>query len=198
MLLSPTAAPPAGDRWAHESKLDGYRCLAELSPSRVRLWSRAGSEWTGRLSELDALTSLGDVVLDGEVVVVTPDGRADFELVASRIHGRRHSPGHPITFYVFDVLQIGGRDLCDKPWTARSSILDDLDLAGHSDNKAQATIWAADGAPTHEATQAIQAEGTVSKRLDSLYRPGRSQHWLTMCSGAFRCHRGRGRVSIHH
>ena len=76
----------------HESKLDGYRCLAQVKPSRARLWSRAGTEWTERLRELASLTSLGDVVLDGEVVVVTPDGRADFELLGARIHGGRHDP----------------------------------------------------------------------------------------------------------
>jgi ATP dependent DNA ligase domain len=90
----------------HESKLDGYRCLAHVKPSRARLWSRAGTEWTDRLPELAGLTALGDVVLDGEVVVVTPDGRADFELLGARIHGSRHDPhSQPVTFYVFDVLQ---------------------------------------------------------------------------------------------
>ena len=57
-----------------ESTLEGYRCRAQVQPSRVRLWSRAGTEWSERLSELVSLTSLGKVVLDGEVAVVTPTG----------------------------------------------------------------------------------------------------------------------------
>ena len=64
-----------------------------------------------------------------------------------------------------------------QPLDHRRRILD-LDLAGCSDDRARATIWAAHGAAMHESTQALQAEGTVSKRLDSLYRPGRSSHWL--------------------
>ena len=101
----------------HESKLDGYRCLAQVKPSRARLWSRAGTEWTDRLPELASLTALGNVVLDGEVVVVTPDGRADFELLGARIHGPRYDPrSQPVTFYVFDVLQFGDQDLRDQPW----------------------------------------------------------------------------------
>jgi ATP-dependent DNA ligase len=69
----------------------------------VRLWSRAGGEWANRLAELEAgLSSLGDVVIDGEVVVLTADGRADFELLAARIHGRRHDPdSDPVTFFCF-------------------------------------------------------------------------------------------------
>jgi bifunctional non-homologous end joining protein LigD len=119
------------------------------------------------------------VVLDGEVVVVTPDGRADFELLGGRIHGRRRADdAHPISFYVFDVLQLDGHDIRDRPWTARRQILDDLDLAGSSAGAARSTIWTADGAAMHEATRSIGAEGTVSKRSHSAYRPGRSRHWL--------------------
>jgi bifunctional non-homologous end joining protein LigD len=121
---------------------------------------------------------MGNVVLDGEVVVVTPDGRADFELLADRIHGRRHNPGsHAVTFFAFDVLQFDGRDLTDEPWRARREVLDDLNLAVRSDGAARPTIWTNDGAAMHEATRSIQAEGTVSKRLGSAYRPGRSREW---------------------
>jgi hypothetical protein len=30
----------------------------------------------------------------------------------------------------------------------------------------------------HEASRAVEAEGTVSKRTSSAYRPGRSRQWL--------------------
>jgi bifunctional non-homologous end joining protein LigD len=122
MLPSPTPAPPDGEGWVHECKLDGYRCVAQVSGSRVRLWSRRGGEWVGRLDELNTLSAVGDVVLDGEVVVVTADGRADFELLGARVHGRRQVPdGHPVTFFVFDVLERDGRELTDLAWTDRRS-----------------------------------------------------------------------------
>ena len=179
MLPTAVPAPPAADGWAHESKLDGYRCLAQVKPSRARLWSRAGTEWTDRLPELAGLTSLGNVVLDGEVVVVTPDGRADFELLGARVHGPRHDPRSlPVTFYVFDVLQFGDQHLRDQPWAARRQVLDDLEVAARSGGSARPTIWASDGAVMHEATRAVQAEGTVSKRASPAYRPGRSRQWL--------------------
>jgi ATP-dependent DNA ligase len=179
MLPTAVAAPPAAEGWVHEGKLDGYRCLAQVKPSRARLWSRAGTEWTDRLPELAALTSLGNVILDGEVVVVTPDGRADFELLGARIHGPRHAPhSQPVTFYVFDVLQFGHQDLRDQPWVERRQVLDDLDVAARSGGAARPTICVADGAAMHEATRAVQAEGTVSKRVGSVYRPGRSRQWL--------------------
>jgi ATP-dependent DNA ligase len=67
----------------HEAKLDGFRCLAQVRSSRLRLWSRAGGEWVDRLPELDGVSSVGEVVLDGEVVVLTADGRADFKVLAT-------------------------------------------------------------------------------------------------------------------
>jgi bifunctional non-homologous end joining protein LigD len=121
---------------------------------------------------------VGDVVLDGEVVVRSPDGRADFELLATRIHGRRHEPdSHSVTFFVFDVLQFAGRDLTGEPWRARRQILDDLELVARSGGAAGPTFWTADGEAMHQATRAIRADGTVSKRSDSLYRGGRSRQW---------------------
>jgi hypothetical protein len=66
----------SGEGWVHEAKLDGLRCLAQAKSNRVRLWSRAGGEWVNGLEELVGLSSVGDVVLDGEAVVVTADGQA--------------------------------------------------------------------------------------------------------------------------
>jgi hypothetical protein len=131
-----------------------------------------------RLPELDSLSKLGDEVLNGEVVVLTTDGRADFELLGARIHGRRHNPHvRPVTFFVFDVLQFGDRDLTDEPWRARQQILDDLDLVARSTGTAGPTFWTVDGETMHQATRAIRAEGTVSKRSESVYRGGRSRQW---------------------
>jgi ATP-dependent DNA ligase len=178
MLPSPAPAPPGGEGWIHEAKLDGFRCLAQVKSNRVRLWSRAGGEWVDRLHELDCLSSVGDVVLDGEVVVLTAEGRADFELLAARVHGpRRTDDSHRVTFFVFDVLQLDCRELSNKPWRARRQILDDLDVAAQTGGVARPTPWTGDGAAMFEATRSIRAEGTVSKRSDSLYRPGRPRQW---------------------
>jgi hypothetical protein len=59
----------------HEAKLEWIRCLAQVKASRLRLWSRAGGESVDRLEEPGGLSSVGDVVLDGEVV--TAAGRVD-------------------------------------------------------------------------------------------------------------------------
>jgi ATP-dependent DNA ligase len=56
----------------HEAKLDGWRCLVEVSGGRVQVWSRRGGDYTSRVPELQALSFVGDVVLDGELSAWLP------------------------------------------------------------------------------------------------------------------------------
>jgi ATP-dependent DNA ligase len=179
MLLTSTPAPPAGEGYVHEAKLDGWRFCAEVTDRRVRLWSRGGHDWAPKLPEFDSLASLGDVVLDGEMIVATPDGRADFELLTTRLNRRPGdpTPAQPVNLYVFDILRHHGQDLRDRPWSKRRTTLDGLDLAGHTAGVARPTVVSADGDAMYQATAAIRAEGMVSKAVRSLYRAGRSRYW---------------------
>jgi ATP-dependent DNA ligase len=119
------------------------------------------------------------MVLDGEMIVATPDGRADFELLTTRLNRRPGdpSPTRPVSLYVFDVLRRHGQDLRDRTWSERRAILDRLELAEHTAGVARPTIVSADGNAMHLATASIGAEGTVSKAVRSAYRAGRSRHW---------------------
>jgi hypothetical protein len=48
---------------------------------------------------------------------VTANRWVDFELLAERVHRPRHAvDGHQVSFFVFDVLQLDGREQCNKPW----------------------------------------------------------------------------------
>jgi bifunctional non-homologous end joining protein LigD len=48
-LPSPAAKPPAGAGWLHEIKHDGFRMLVRRDAAGVRLFTRNGHDWTGRL-----------------------------------------------------------------------------------------------------------------------------------------------------
>src|SRR3984893_17744953 len=50
---------PEGDEWLHEIKYDGYRLLARIKDSAVRLITRGGLDWTAKFSEL--AHSLGEL-----------------------------------------------------------------------------------------------------------------------------------------
>ncbi len=194
MLASPTRSVPSGEQWQHEVKWDGLRTLVTLTADDVRLTSRNGNVITAAWPELTAAPSgwgtAGETVLDGEIIALNDRGLPDFRVLADRMHVRRPAlvarlaAQVPATLMVFDVLRLRGRDLCREPLEQRRSILESLDLA--------ATGWQVpvvydDGAMLLEATRLQGLEGVVSKRRDSVYRPGeRSPHWLKLA------HRHRG------
>ena len=163
------------DSFSYEVKWDGWRFVAEISDERVRLWSRGGHDWAPKLPELESLTGLSDAVLDGEMIVATPNGRADFELLTTRLNRRPGdpTPGPPVSLYVFDILRHHGQDIRNRPWSERRLILDGLELAEHTEGAARPTVISPNGTAMHQATADIGAEGTVSKAVRSLYRGGR-------------------------
>ena len=105
MRCKPVTALPAGERWAFELKLDGYRCIAVKHGKEVTLFSRHRKVLNRRFPRVvDALASLRDeFVLDGELVVLDPEGRPSFQLLQGATSGSL-----PTYFYVFDVLHKNG------------------------------------------------------------------------------------------
>jgi DNA ligase-1 len=124
-----------------EWKLDGYRVQVHgLSGAAARLFSRSLDDITPRLPAVgDAVTALGrDCVLDGEVLLVDPDGRPrPFQETSSRVARRdggeaggpsagedagRHVGAVP-SYAVFDLLRLDGRPLVDLPLSHRRDLL---------------------------------------------------------------------------
>jgi bifunctional non-homologous end joining protein LigD len=66
--------------WMFEIKWDGYRAIAEVSGSEVKVYSRNGQLFTTTYSAVsDALRTLNVVaVLDGEIVVYDEHGNRAF------------------------------------------------------------------------------------------------------------------------
>jgi hypothetical protein len=98
---------------------DGWRFCAEVTNGRVRLWSRGGHDWAPKLPELEGLSGLGDLVLDGEMIVATPDGRADFELLTTRLNRRSGdpTPAQPVSLFggTSGTTQAGGSPTQNGP-----------------------------------------------------------------------------------
>ncbi|MDT0609342.1 ATP-dependent DNA ligase [Streptomyces lancefieldiae] len=190
MLATPGALPPAAQdaRWAYETKQDGQRVVVYLpGDGSVLLRARSGQDITAAYPELAPLaTALAGTpaVLDGEVLALDERGRADFQLLQSRM-GLAHAPGRaahragrvPVHLVLFDALHLGPRSLLRLPYTRRREQLADLALDGPS--------WSTPAALVGHGEQALRAtrehglEGLVCKRLDSVYEPGvRSRAWI--------------------
>lgn len=183
MLATLVAAPPAGDRWLHEIKFDGYRLQARIEAGKVKLLTRSGLDWTDRFGT-DVLAALRALpfeaaLLDGELVVETASGVSDFSaLQADLSEGRTDR----FVFYLFDLLHLDGSDLTALPLTTRKKRLEQLlgDAAGilrysgHFDES---------GALVLRHACRLSLEGVVSKARDAPYRAGRGKAWVkSKCS----------------
>ncbi len=186
-MLAKPAKLPASDRgWAAEVKWDGVRAIAYCRPGRLELQSRNLRDITPQYPEVRRLSrQLGarDAVLDGELVAFDAEGRPSFERLQQRIHQtaetvvRRRMKSHPVTYVIFDLLYIDGRDLIGEPYARRRELLEGMELAGPS--------WQTPSYSTGHAEELLEAsreqrlEGIVLKRLDSRYAPGkRTGAWL--------------------
>jgi bifunctional non-homologous end joining protein LigD len=176
LALEATAPPATGD-WLHELKLDGYRVQARKAGTKVKLLTRKGLDWTHRMPAVaEAIAGLPakNATLDGEVVVLGPDGNSSFaELQASFQDGAKH----PLTYFVFDLLHLDGHNPRNLPLRERKRLLASL-LPKRDGTLRLSEDIAGDGAAIFRHACALHAEGIVSKRADAPYRGTRSGDWL--------------------
>jgi bifunctional non-homologous end joining protein LigD len=74
--------PPSGADWVHEIKHGGYRLMVRRNGPTVRLYTRNAYDWTVRLRAIAAAAALikaKSFTIDGEGVVLGPDGLSRFE-----------------------------------------------------------------------------------------------------------------------
>ncbi|MCF3135488.1 ATP-dependent DNA ligase [Streptomyces olivochromogenes] len=189
MLATPGTLPPAAqdDRWAYETKQDGQRVLVYLpGDGSVLLRARSGEDITAAYPELRPLGPLlgsTPAILDGEVLALDEQGRADFQLLQSRM-GLAHAPARaarraaqvPVHLVLFDVPHLG-QPLLAQPYARRRTRLEELGLDGPHWSTPAAVVG--HGAEALRATREHGLEGVVCKRLDSRYTPGvRSRAWI--------------------
>ncbi|MCG8273878.1 DNA ligase D [Aquamicrobium sp. NLF2-7] len=176
-------APPAGDRWIHEIKFDGYRLQARIEAGRVRLLTRSGLDWTKKfgkdvVSALQALP-LGTAIIDGELVVETGSGASNFSALQADLSAGRSDR---FTFYVFDLLYLDGYDLRGLPLIERKSMLEKL-VGDESGLIRYSSHFDENGGLVLRHACRLSLEGVISKRRDVPYRSGRSKAWIkSKCS----------------
>jgi len=176
------ATLPAGPEWQYEPKWDGFRCLAFRDGDTVELRSKSDQSLSRYFPEVvAALRALRAkrFVLDGEIVVPSPDGLS-FDALLQRIHpaqSRIDKLSHetPAVFLVFDLLvDARGTDLTGKQLSDRRERLEafaatqlkgqhGVMLSPATRRIAEARQWLAG----REGT-----DGVMAKRLDVPYATG--------------------------
>ena len=180
LQLKPTLASitdePFNDKdWQFEIKWDGYRSLAYVSNGKAELFSRNNLPFNRKYASIaEALRNWQvDVVVDGEIVVLSEDGKADF----AALQAWDKKPEGELIYFVFDIIWVAGIDIRKEPLSTRREILrklipesgpirfsDDIDEYGIDFFK---------------AAKENGLEGIIGKRKSAPYQAGiRTKDWL--------------------
>lgn len=213
MLATPLETARGADLGAPhavEDKIDGIRAQAHVSRDAVRLFARGTGSVTaafpdvaGPLADAARAGDLASAVLDGEIVVVTPDGRPrPFSAIQPRL--KKTAPDaalvrdHPVRYLAYDLLFEDGESLLALPfaerrarlvaWATRAPaplvvhasrplVVPPVPAEGGGDAAKRATDAALDA--EYERARSHGFEGLVLKRLDATYAAGvRGFAWL--------------------
>ena len=189
MLASPTEEPPVdAGNWLVEDKLDGIRAQLHVAHGRAELYSRTLEAAREFPEILDAAKRLPhEVVLDGEVLAVRPDGRAaPFALLQRRLGRKQVAQAMlrqvPVRFIAYDALYVDGELLYRKPIEERRAALEALPLSGALGVSPLRDAATPDAARAEfESARERGNEGLMFKRKGSTYDFGkRGQAWLKL------------------
>ena len=178
-----TLGDPA--EWWPEWKWDGIRSQLIRRGGAVHLWSRGEELITDRFPELtrSALPLLPDgTVLEGEILAWSEGRPLPFSALQRRI-GRKKLTEKvlaeaPAVFMGYDVLELEGRDVRERPLSERREALERLLERGRPFHLISPQVEAATWEELERARGEARergVEGIMLKRLASPYRTGRKR-----------------------
>ncbi|HHV12965.1 MAG TPA: DNA ligase D [Clostridiales bacterium] len=171
---------PEDEDWLYELKYDGYRILAYVEGSTVRLVTRNGNDYRKRFQ--DIVSSLLDwadgraMVLDGEMVITDAAGRTDFQALQN--HMKNPGTGN-LTYIVFDLLALDGIDLRERTLVERKEMLEAL-MKDAPKNLYYSRYVRGNGKESLAAACGSSLEGIIGKRADSVYSGTRDGDWIKL------------------
>ena len=171
---------PEGEGWQYEPKWDGFRCLARRHGDEVTLTSKSGKplgryfpdvvEMLGRLKERDFL-------LDGELIIPVGDALS-FDGLQLRLHPaesrvRKLAAEHPAELMLFDLLELGGKNLMDEPLAKRRQALEKFFARNEAAGLHLSPVTYDRGTALNWLSRSGGAlDGVIAKRSDLEYRSG--------------------------
>ncbi|MCW1432202.1 DNA ligase D [Novosphingobium sp. JCM 18896] len=180
-LASLVDTVPAGNRWLHEMKYDGYRILLAVGGGEARAYTRSGLDWSDKFSGLiEAAEDLGvrTALIDGEAVVLDPEGRSNFQA----LQGALKSAPESIEFYAFDLLELDGEDLTPLPLVERKKRLAKV-VTGANKRLRYSDHIVGNGEKLLAGFCEAGLEGVISKQAEGRYVGSRNGGWLkTKCT----------------
>jgi len=182
-LATLVAQAPDGERWLHEIKFDGYRTEARIEDGEVQMLTRTGLDWTKKFAPIAAAVAdlpVTSALIDGEIVVSNKGGVTNFgDLQKALSEGEVDR----LSYYVFDLLHLDGKDLRKLALIERKEILRKLLPEGDGGLLHYSDHFTDRGPDFYRHACRLDLEGIVSKRTDASYTSGRGKSWLkTKCT----------------
>jgi ATP-dependent DNA ligase len=181
MLAKRVEEIPEGDGWMFEPKWDGFRAIVFRDGKELLIQSRDEKPLDRYFPDLEKplLAVLPRrCVLDGEIVIVRGDS-LDFDALQLRLHPaasrvKMLSQQTPASFVFFDLLCVGDKDLCGKPFEKRRHELEDIlssaeapfHLTPATRDRTVAQDW-------FRRFEGAGLDGVVAKPLSGTYEPGK-------------------------
>lgn len=172
-----------------EAKLDGHRAIAYIQNGKVvNLLSRQGNDTRVRFPDVVAVIentiakTVPNCVLDGELGPIDPTGlKMDIAILQTRPRTdtfgiKMHAKQYPMSYVVFDVLDVDGADFTILPYTQRRAWLEshvsDSDFI-------RVSPASSDMHGLYDVVVSSGGEGIIVKTKHGLYNAGkRSPEWL--------------------
>ena len=173
--------------WLLEWKWDGIRLQLIRRGGDIALWSRGEERMDGRFPEIEAAAAQlsRDAVIDGELLAWQGEEPAPMPFSALQTRIQRLKPGPkalataPARVLAYDLLELDGEDLRERPLAERRRLLADLlDTAAHPLLRLSPEVATSDweaAAELREEARGRGVEGLMLKRRDSPYRHGRKR-----------------------
>ena len=179
--LADALPPSGGGHFLYEPKWDGFRPIVFRGASEVYIQSRDLKPLDRYFPELhEALLAQlpKGCVIDGEIVIATPQG-LDFNALQMRLHPAasrvaKLAQATPASFVAFDVLAARGRDQRGAPQQERRAVLErlfadlrpPLYLTPMTEDRRTAALWL-------ERFEGAGLDGVVAKPAGAAYQPGK-------------------------
>ncbi|WP_444815067.1 DNA ligase D [Variovorax brevis] len=180
-LATLAAGVPASGDWIYEIKFDGYRIMTRIERGKARLITRGGHDWSakmpGLVKELEQL-GLQSGYLDGEIVVLGPNGAPDFNALQNAFDRGRGA--EQIVYFLFDVPFFEGYDLRDVAQRERRQLLKALLDEKSTEHVRYSADFEADAASVLASACRMNLEGLIAKRAEAPYTSRRSEAWLKL------------------
>jgi ATP-dependent DNA ligase len=172
---------PTGDGFLYEPKWDGFRALVFRGTSDVFIQSRdlrPLDRYFPELHDVFLRTLPAGCVIDGEIVIASPDG-LDFDALQLRLHpaasrAAKLAKETPAAFVGFDLLAIDGRDVRGVPQSGRRALLEQL--LAHVAPPIHLTPVTRDHMVASEWLARFEGaglDGIIAKPADGTYEPGK-------------------------